>query len=285
MTAPPPNNFSFKRQALQAGASSLARHEDNVQILLRLIREQSLLHWKSYVASFGLMAVLAACVTATAYLIWSAVNATTLDRDFHSVLFSCAAIIAIFGQGLCAVRAGCSANSCPCSHDRVLSEFAVRQAIVRKHASSFEFPFRPRPSTGFAPARRAAKVIDMTICAAGREGLSIVGLAAVMIYQDPLLALGCLLSAPVIFAVVRSSRAKLDDMALAGIRAQNNATKLFQETLQGMRLIKTFGLEGISPRPGLRQDQFRSRDGPENRSAECGVVLPGWRCSVGASLR
>jgi hypothetical protein len=53
-------------------------------------------------------------------------------------------------------------------------------------------------------AEGPAKVIDMTICAAGREGLSIVGLAAVMTYQDPLLSLGCLLSAPIIFVVARS---------------------------------------------------------------------------------
>ena len=222
----------------------MARHEDNVQILLRLIREQSLLHWKSYVASFGLMAVLAACVTATAYLIGSAVNATTLDRDFHSVLFSCAAIIAIFlvkgfaqyAQAVLLTRAHAATTASYRSllFDRLLCE--SMHHLSNSHSS--ETLNRLRTS-----AEGPAKVIDMTICAAGREGLSIVGLAAVMIYQDPLLALGCLLSAPVIFAVVRSSRAKLDDMALAGIRAQNNATELFQETLQGMRLIKTFGLE------------------------------------------
>jgi ABC-type multidrug transport system fused ATPase/permease subunit len=200
-TAPPPNIFSIKRQALQAGASSSARYERDAKILLRLIREQSLRHWKSYVVSFGLMAVLATCVTATAYLIGSAVNATTLDRDFHGVLFSCAAIISIFlVKGLCAVRAGYSPNPCPCSHERFISEFAVRQSMHHLSTShSSETLSRLRTS-----AEGPAKVIDMTICAAGREGLSIVGLAAVMTYQDPLLSLGCLLSAPIIFVVARS---------------------------------------------------------------------------------
>jgi ATP-binding cassette, subfamily B, bacterial MsbA len=216
----------------------------NAQTLIRLVCEQGLRHWTTYVASSALMAVLAACVTITAYFIGSAVNATTLARDFRSVVLICSLIISVFlikglaqyAQAIMLTRAYARMTAFyqGLLFDRLLAESIDHLSGV--HSS--ETANRLRLS-----AEAPAKVMDLTLCAIGREGLSVIGLATVMIYQDPSLSLGCLLSAPIIFVVARSSRARLTSTTLMSIQAQNRTTEILQETLHGMRLIKTFGLE------------------------------------------
>jgi ATP-binding cassette, subfamily B, bacterial MsbA len=205
------------------------------------------------------MAVLAACVTTTAYFIGTVVNATTLERDFHSVLLICTAIflvkgLAQYAQAILLTRthARMTASYQSLLFDRLLLESIHYLSSV--HSS--ETMHRLRMS-----AEAPAKVMDMTICAIGREGLSIIGLTAVMVYQDPLLSLGCLLAAPIIFAAARSSRARLDDMTLRSVRAHSRTTEMLQETLQSMRLIKTFGLEpSIRDRAHRKIESVREAD-------------------------
>jgi subfamily B ATP-binding cassette protein MsbA len=254
--------FRGRLRFLQSGLSPSVENGGNAQILLRMIREQSLRYWKTYAASFFLMAVLAGCVTATAYFIGTVVNATTLERDFHRVLLICGVIIAIFlvkglvqyGQSILLTRAhtNMTASYQSLLFDRLLFESMDHLSSV--HSS--EIMNRLRIS-----AEAPAKAMDITICAIGREGLSVLGLVAIMIYQDPLLSLGCLLSTPIIVALARSSRVRLDDLTLMSIKAQNRTSEILQETLNGMRLIKTFGLEqSIRDRAHDRIESVRETD-------------------------
>jgi subfamily B ATP-binding cassette protein MsbA len=230
---------------LQAFSLCMAEdNEGNARTLSRLIREQAERHWKKYLASFILMAVLAACVAATAYFIGTVVNATALTRDFHSVIVTCALIIAIFlikgfAQYAQAVLLTGAHASTTASYQKMLFDRLLHESIDYfsiSHSSDTLNRFR-------LSTEAPAKVIDLTICAIGREGLSVVGLVAVMIYQDPLLSLGCCLSAPVFLAIARISRVKLGEVMLKSIRAQSLAAEFLQETVHGMRMIKAFGLE------------------------------------------
>jgi ATP-binding cassette, subfamily B, bacterial MsbA len=230
---------------LRAVFRSLAEASDgNAQTLSRLIREQTERHWREYLASFILMAVLAACVTATAYFIGSVVNATALTKDFRSVLATCALIIAIFlikgfSQYAQAVLLTNAHASTTASYQKMLFDRWLHESIEHFSAShSSDTLNRFRLST-----ESASRAIDLTICAIGREGLSVIGLVAVMIYQDPLLSLGCCLAAPIFLAVARISRAKLGEVNLKSIRARSLMAEFLQETMRGMRLIKAFGLE------------------------------------------
>jgi ABC-type multidrug transport system fused ATPase/permease subunit len=79
-------------------------------------------------------------------------------------------------------------------------------------------------------------------------------------------------------------RAKLDDMALALIRAQNHAMEFFQETLQGMRLIKTFGLEeSVRDRAHNRINSVREMD--QKIAQLTWRFIPWVECSADAWLR
>jgi ATP-binding cassette, subfamily B, bacterial MsbA len=216
----------------------------NARTLSRLIGEQTARHWKVYLASFVLMAVLAACVTATAYFIGKVVNATALTKDFHSVIVSCALIIVIFlikgfsQYAQAVLLTGAHANT-TASYQKMLFDRLLHESIdyfSSSHSSDTISRFR-------VSTEAPAKVIDLTICAVGREGLSVIGLVAVMIYQDPLLSLGCCLSAPVFLAIAKISRGKLGMVTLKSIQAQSLASGFLQETVHGMRMIKAFGLE------------------------------------------
>jgi ATP-binding cassette, subfamily B, bacterial MsbA len=236
--------FSRCRRLLALSRSMAENNEGNVRTLSRLIGEQTLRHWKVYLASFILMAVLAACVTATAYCIGTVVNATALTKDFHSVVVTCSLIIAIFlikgfsQYAQAVLLTGAHANT-TASYQKMLFDRLLHESVdyfSSSHSSDTVSRFR-------LSTEAPAKVIDLTICAIGREGLSVLGLVAVMIYQDPLLSLGCCLSAPIFLAIARISRAKLGMVTLKSIRAQSLAAEFLQEAVHGMRMIKAFGLE------------------------------------------
>ena len=250
------------RRLLTSSRSVAESNEGNVRTLSRLIGEQAVRHWKVYLASFILMAVLAACVTATAYFIGTVVNATALTKDFHSVAVTCVLIIAIFlikgfsQYAQAVLLTGAHANT-TASYQKMLFDRMLHESVdyfSSSHSSDTVSRFR-------LSTEAPAKVIDLTICAIGREGLSVLGLVAVMIYQDPLLSLGCCLSAPVFLAIARLSRAKLGMVTLKSIRAQSLAAEFLQETVHGMRMIKAFGLErSIRARAHDRIESVREAD-------------------------
>jgi ATP-binding cassette subfamily B protein len=217
---------------------------DRTRLLYCLLHEQISRDWKPYLASLALMVLLAACVTSITYLIGTVVNATTLAADFHSVFVVSAVIITIFlvkglsqyGQAILLSRAHARTTAFyRCAlFDRLLCE--NMDFLSREHSS--ETINRLRIS-----AEAPARIVDITICAVGREGLSIIGLSAVMIYRDPALSIGCLLSVPFLFVLARKSRTRLDRITLMSIKAQSGVLRVLQETLQGMLTVKTFGLE------------------------------------------
>lgn len=233
----------LRNRAFKLGPSSDSADQDSA-IFFRLLREQTARNWLTYLVSFILMAVLASCVTLTAYLIGAVVNATTIANDFHRVLVVSAVIIAAFlvkglaqyGQAIQLTRAHARSTA---FYRRVLFDRLLRENIYflsSEHSS--ETITRLRLS-----AEAPAKLVDLTICAVGREGLSIVGLSSVMIYRDPILSLGCVLSVPLLFALARKSRARLDRLTLMSIRAQGGMLGVLQETLNGILSVKAFGLE------------------------------------------
>jgi subfamily B ATP-binding cassette protein MsbA len=246
MTALPNISRWLSSRVFGPGPRSGVAEHGRAQILFRLLHEQTLRNWRAYLASLVLMVVLASCVTSTAYLIGAVVNATTLAGDFHSVLVVSAVIIAVFlvkglaqyGQAILLTHAHARTNAFyrHTLFDRLLCENI--DFLSREHSS--ETINRLRVS-----AEAPARLVDMMICAIGREGLSVIGLSAVMIYRDPLLSLGCMLSVPLLFLLARKSRARLDRITLMSIKAQSGVLEVLQETLHGMLSVKAFGLERL----------------------------------------
>jgi ATP-binding cassette subfamily B protein len=86
-------------------------------------------------------------------------------------------------------------------------------------------------------------VLNLLIAAIGRDGLSLIGLAAVMVVQDPLLSLVALLVMPPAVLVARDLVRRVRSITFDQFAGGASMLETIQETLQGLRIVKAFGLE------------------------------------------
>src|SRR5262249_44765806 len=94
-------------------------------------------------------------------------------------------------------------------------------------------------------ANSATNVLNLLITAVGRDFLSLIGLVAVMLYQDPMLSLIGILVLPPAMIVLRQLVRRVRKIAMAQFTGGTRILETMQETLQGIRIVKAFGLEDI----------------------------------------
>ena len=87
------------------------------------------------------------------------------------------------------------------------------------------------------------QVLSLLINAVGRDFLSLVGLAAVMVIQDPWMSLSGLLIAPPALFVIRKLVKRIKGLAHNQFTGTADILETMQESLQGIRTVKAFTLE------------------------------------------
>ncbi len=115
----------------------------------------------------------------------------------------------------------------------------MRQSLgffATRHSSEF----LARLSTG---ANSATQVLNLLVTAIGRDFLSLVGLVAVMVYQDPVMSLFAFVIAPPALFVLRKLIRRVRTIAKSQFTGGTHLFETMQETIQGIRIVKTFTLE------------------------------------------
>ena len=102
--------------------------------------------------------------------------------------------------------------------------------------------FIARLSTG---AAAATQVINLLITSIGRDLLSLIGLVAVMVVQDPLMSFFSFVVAPPAFLILRKLIRRIYAIARTQFHGGTRIIETLQETLQGIRIVKAFTLEDI----------------------------------------
>jgi ATP-binding cassette subfamily B protein len=100
--------------------------------------------------------------------------------------------------------------------------------------------FTARMASG---ATAVTQVMNLLITAIGRDALSLIALAAVMVAQDPMLSLVGLLTAPPALIFLRKLIKRIRDIARRQFHGSAQTMETMQETLQGIRIVKAFNLE------------------------------------------
>ena len=213
-------------------------------IIRRLLTVFGARYWRRYAFAFVLMAIASANTALIAYLIGEVVNQTFQTRSYDMMFWLAGAVatvfilrgVATYGQAVALARV---ANAITAENQRrffqkVLSE---RLGFVTERHSS-EFLARMQ-----AGATSAGLALNVLITAVGRDVLTLIGLLAVMAYQDPVLTLVSVLVAPPAVLVLRKLVRRVKSVAYS--QFQNNARVLQtqQEILQGIRIVKAFTLE------------------------------------------
>ena len=231
--------FASKIQA------ALTESEKSWPLVRRLLSEQALGQWKRYAVAFVLMGIAAAATALSAYLIGNVINAAYVDQNMPAIISFAILVGALFitravttyGHQVMLGRIG---NAIIAQNQRRMFEALVRQNLAffaDRHSSEFA----ARLTTG---ANSASNVINLLVSAVGRDLLTLIGLVAVMIVQDPMLALITLVFAPpalVLRTLIRRIYAVARNRFTGGARI----LETMQETVQGIRIVKSYTLEGV----------------------------------------
>ncbi len=215
-------------------------------LIRRLLTEQGLVHWRKYVIAFALMAVAAACTAMSAYLIGDVINQAYVNRNLPGIVTLGAITVVLFAmKGLATY-----------GHSVMLSRIGNRivadnqRAVFAKLLNEGLGFFSDRHSTEFiarlsAGAAAATQVINLLITSVGRDLLSLIGLVIVMVVQDPLMSFFSFVVVPPAFFVLRKLIRRIYSIARTQFHGGTRIIETLQETLQGIRIVKAFTLEGI----------------------------------------
>src|SRR5262245_6442458 len=227
-------------------ASPSTRVDPHAALVLirRLLTEYGLGEWKSYAFAFALMGIGALCTAAVAYLIRDVVNEAYIQRNFPGVVQVAVLSFALFavrgfsnyGHAVILLRIG---NSIIAQNQRRLFTRLLEQniAFFADHHSS---EFIARLTTG---AQAATQVLNLLITAVGRDLLTLIGLIIVMVAQDPIMSLVVFVVAPPLAVMLRKLTRRVRAVAYNQWTGGTRVIETLQETLQGMRIVKSFTLE------------------------------------------
>ncbi len=216
------------------------------QLVRRLVTEQAAVYWKRYLLAFALMGVSAAATAGSAYLLGQVINQAYVERNLRGIILLSLLSLAIFAlKGVAtyghSVILTQIRNAILANNQRRLFDKLMRESIgffAQRHSSEF----LARLTAG---ATSVTEVLSLLINAVGRDLLSLIGLVIVMVSQDPFMALfGVLIAPPAVF-VIRKLVRRVKGLAYTQFTGNAEILETMQESLQGIRTVKAFGLETI----------------------------------------
>jgi ATP-binding cassette subfamily B protein len=213
-------------------------------LVRRLLVDEALGHWPRYAMAFALMAVAAGATALTAYLLGAITNKVYHAADYRGIVLVGLLVMLIFiVKGLAAygsaVMLSWIGNRILADNQQRMFDKLLRQNIgffADRHSSEFTV----RLTTG---AAAVSAVINLLITAIGRDLMSLIGLSIVMVIQDPIMALIGFVVAPPALVFLRKLIRRVRGIARMQFTGGTQIIETMQEALQGMRMVKAFGLE------------------------------------------
>jgi len=214
------------------------------ELIRRLVAEQGKAYWRRYLLVFILMAIGAGAGAGTAYLFGKVINQTYVYRSVNGIITLSAIIIGLFtARGLAtywqSIILSRISNAILAHNQRRL--FAkLMQENVAFYSQSHSSEYLNRLSSG---ASSITQVLSLVITTVGRDFLSLVGLVIVMVSQDPLMSLLCLVVGPLLFLFIRKIVRRMRHLARSQFTSSTRIMESVLESLQGIRTVKAFTLE------------------------------------------
>jgi ATP-binding cassette, subfamily B, bacterial MsbA len=266
-------------------------------ILWRLLSEEGRVQLPFYGLALACMAVTAAATGLAAYVMKDVINGLFVERNLVAIYWIGAGIFAIYAvKGLASY-----------AQERIMARIGQRivariQKKVFAHALTQPLDFFAGSHSAEMLARNgfmsnsAKQALNLIVTTVGRDALSVLALIYVMVVQDPLLSACALLIAPPAALGARYLSRRARRIVGTQYRGQKETTKLLQETANGIRVVKAFGLEAMmetriagvideAQRIARRLSELSSRSSPIMETlgglAVAGVVVyGGWRVIV-----
>lgn len=216
----------------------------DMNLLKRLFRENFREQRTNYVFAIVAMIMVAATTAMSAYIMKDIVNGMMVSRDLAKVYSIAAFILLIFVvkgfasyfQSYFMSKAG---NRIIADQQNKVFGYVLSQdaAFFQKYASS---DFLTRITYN---AQAVRQVIEIIVSSFVRDLLTLVGLVAVMIIQQPVLSLMSLSLGPLAFLGLRGLLKKARFYMSQELKSISQLIHVVQETSIGIRVVKAFNLE------------------------------------------
>ena len=231
--------FSFIQARLERAFPALKD-----KLLWRLVRTNLHEQRKLYGISIAAMVVVAAMTSSVAWIMRYIVDAMTIPDNQGIVFMVALAVAGIFTvkglatyvQVVSLTRAG---NRIVATQQIRLYDKLLRQGVsVFNLTESSDLLMRVTQS-----AQAARMIIDLIVTSFVRDLLTLIGLLAVMFYQQPVLSAVALLVGPAAIFGIRVLLRKVRKIMEMEMASLAEIIKVIQETSTGIRIIKAFALE------------------------------------------
>jgi subfamily B ATP-binding cassette protein MsbA len=213
-------------------------------LIRRLIMEQGAAYWRRYLLAFVLMGVSAGATAGSAWVLGQVINQAYVDKNVRGIVILSLVTIVLFALKGAATY----------GHTVILSKISnailannQRRLFAKLMSESIAF-FSQRHSSEFlarltSGANSVTQVLNLLINALGRDFLLLIGLVAVMLMQDPYMALLGFGVAPPAMLVLRKLVKRIKGLAYNQFTGTADILETMQESLQGIRTVKAFTLE------------------------------------------
>lgn len=237
------------------------------RLLTRLLLESFHEHRWKYLAASCAMVLVAASTALTAWIMGEIIDTLSNPEDRGRVLFVGLGVALIFSfrglamytQAVLMARAG---NRIVSQKQMQMYDHMLSQGVaffMGSHSSNLLMKVTQS-------AQAARRVVDTIVSGFVRDLLTLIGLLAVMFYQQPLLSLVSLVVAPVVILGLQKILGLVREVMAQEMGGLSEIIKVVQETATGVRVVKTFGLE--SRMANRMNDAIRQVENRRNRMVQ-----------------
>ena len=216
----------------------------------RLLGEHARAHAAAYAAAIGLMALSAMATVVSVSLLRPIVNGMT-DMHVGGNAFKELRLLALCVAGLYVMRGIATFGQLVIMSRTGNRIVATIQSRVYDHLLLQPVSFFQERHSSDLMARLALsansvrEVVQLLVTSAGRDALTLVGLLGVMVYEDPLMALIALTVMPVGAVLLGRLIGRVRRFARRSFDGSTRIMQTMQETVQGIRIVKSFNLEQV----------------------------------------
>ena len=221
-------------------------------LISRLLREQGLAHWRGYAIAFAFMGLIGWTTAMSAWLMKDVINEVFVSRDETAIWTLAGTVVGIY------FLKGVATYGQQVSLSRIANHIiASVQKQMYDHMLAMDVRFyEERHSSDFIArqsfiATSAGTALNLIITSLGRDMLSLIGLTAVMVLQDPMMSVVGVVVMPAAIIGVRSLVRRARKVMHNEFAGSMKVMETVQETAIGIRTVKSFTLE-----PMLRQRMF-----------------------------
>ncbi|MCI4663185.1 MAG: ABC transporter ATP-binding protein/permease [Neomegalonema sp.] len=214
-------------------------------LVLRLFKETGVKYVGSYFLALGLSAIVAATTGAIAYMIEDVIDEIFIKKNTAALYVLAGAVMAIFVTRGLAMFGQAVVLSKISSAITLEVQVKLFRKLLCKEPSYVAATTTGELMTVISRgATSASGTLRSVANAVGRDVFTLIALLAVLLMQNFVLALGLLIAIPAIGVIVSMVTNRLRAISRRQLQASALQNDRIRNGIQGIRVVKAFGMEG-----------------------------------------